>query len=264
MTPRQYLGKELARARIAAGFSSQQAFADRLGYDRSVISKVESGDRVPSMDVLEKIAEATGIERELFERMTDFVRESDGAVPGWFAPYREREREAHTLRLWHPGIVSGLLQTGEYAHALFAATGASTDRIDELVAERLDRQSVLDRASVVAVLDESVLRRLIGSPATMYDQLTHLVELSERPNISVGIVPSAIGANAGLAGGFQLASSDSVPGTLLREAMEDITSETASLTREATRIFDLVRADALPRALSRELILRTADEKWKQ
>jgi transcriptional regulator with XRE-family HTH domain len=264
MTPRQYLGRELARARVAAGYKSQQALADHLGFDRTVISKAESGDRIPSPDVLAAWCEACGMDLATYERMADFVRESDGALPGWFAPYRERERGAYTLRLWQPLIVSGLLQTGEYARALIVATGAGPDRVDELVAERLDRQLILDRANVIAVLDESVLHRLIGSPAIMYDQLTHVVELSERPNVSVQVVPASIGANAGLSGGFQLASSDGAHDTLLREAVEDITSETGSLTREAIRIFDLVRADALPRALSRDRIMEVANDKWKQ
>lgn len=220
---------------------------------------------MPSLDVLSKWAEATGIDLELFERMTEFARSADGPVPDWFAPWLEREKTAHTLRLWQPIIIPGLLQTPEYARALFIAESVSADRADELVAERLDRQASLDRTdapNVTAVLDESVLHRLIGSPAIMHEALTHLADLAERPNISVGIVPASTGANAGLSGGFQLASCDGSPDVLNMTGVEDVTEETRSLVRRAIRIFDLVRDEALPRAASRALILEAA-EKWK-
>lgn len=265
MTPRQYLGSELARARVAAGFSSQQALADHLGFDRTVITKAETGERPPSLDVLAKLAEATSLDRDLFERMTEFVRSADGPVPDWFAPWLEREREAHTLRLWQPIILPGLLQTTEYARALFIAEGATPDHADELVAERLERQAILDRAdapNVIAVLDESVLHRLIGSTPIMHEALTHLADMAERPSVSIGIVPASTGANAGLSGGFQLASCDGAPDVLNMTGVEDVTEETRSLVRRAVRIFDLVRDEALPRAASRELILKAA-ERWK-
>jgi len=265
MTPRQYLGSELARARVAAGFSSQQALADHLGFDRTVITKAETGDRPPSLDVLAKLAEATGLDKELFERMTEFVRSADGPVPDWFAPWLEREREAHTLRLWQPIIIPGLLQTPEYARALFVAEGASHDRADELVSERLERQAILDSATapnVIAVMDEGVLHKLIGAPPIMHEALTHLATMAERPGVSVGIVPASTGANAGLSGGFQLASCDGTPDILNMSGVEDVTEETRSLVRRAVRIFDLVRDEALPRAASRALIVEAA-EKWK-
>ena len=96
----------------------------------------------------------------------------------------------------------------------------------------------------------------------MYEQLTHLAEMAARPSISVEVVPASTGANAGLGGGFQLASSDGAPDVLNMNGVEDVTDERRSLVRHATRIFDLVRGDALPRAASRALILEAA-EQWK-
>jgi hypothetical protein len=115
---------------------------------------------------------------------------------------------------------------------------------------------------VVTVLDESALHRLVGSPAVMYEQLIHLADVAERANISVEIVPASTGANAGLSGGFQLASCDSTPDVLNMNGVEDVMEERRSLVRHATLIFDLVRGDALPRAASRTLILEAA-EQWK-
>jgi hypothetical protein len=175
------------------------------------------------------------------------------------------EAEAHTLRIWQPLIIPGLLQVAEYARALFLAAGADDAKADELVAVRLERQGIFDRAEppdVITVLDESALHRLVGSPAIMCEQLTHIAALAERPNVSVEVVPSSTGANAGLGGGFQLASSDGVPDVLNMNGVQDVTDEGRSLVRHATRIFDLVRGDALPRAASRTVILEAA-EQWK-
>ena len=87
--------------------------------------------------------------------------------------------------MWSPILIPGLLQTAEYARALFVAAGEDDERAEELIAARMDRQAILDRVRpphLVAVLDEAVLHRLIGTPAVMHDQLTHLAGLSERPN----------------------------------------------------------------------------------
>jgi len=265
--PAAFLGAELRRARVAAGFSSQEVLAAKLGYDRSVIAKAETGERPPSPEVAE------ALEAELFPegpsgwvgRLAKLARRADGPIPSWFESWLEAEREAHTLRLWSPVLVPGLLQTAEYARALFLATGLDEDAAQEHVSVRLDRQVILDRGKpphVVVVLDESVLHRLIGSPQVMADQLVHLAEISERQNLSVQVILSATGANAGLSGAFDLASGDGAPEVLRMEAVEDVTAESRSLIRAAANIFVRVQADALPRAASRTLILEAA-EQWK-
>jgi transcriptional regulator with XRE-family HTH domain len=263
--PRAFLGRELRRARAAAGFSSQDALAARLGFDRTVIAKAETGDRVPTPEVLSAWCEACSLDGELFERWAVLARRADGPVPSWFESWLEAEGRAHALKIWQPLIVPGLFQTAEYARALFLAAGADCDRADDLVAVRLDRQAILDRADpphVVAVIDEQVLHRLIGSAQVMADQLAHLAGLCERPDITIQVLPSETGANAGLSGALDLASSDGAPDVLRMEAVEDVTVETRSLVRRAANIFDRVRADALPRAASRALILEAA-EQWK-
>lgn len=263
--PRAFLGRELRQARVAAGFSSQEALAARLDFDRTVVAKAETGDRPPTDEVLDAWCEACNLDRELFGRWAAFARRTDGPIPSWFESWLEAERAAHTLRLWSPILVPGLLQTGEYARALFIAAGEDAERSDELVTARLERQAILDRANpphVVAVLDEAVLQRLIGTPATMHDQLAHLAAVSERPHVSVEIVPASTGANAGLSGGFQLASCDGAPDVLNMSGVEDVTAESRSLLRRATVVFDLVRGDALPRTASRAVVTEAA-EQWK-
>jgi transcriptional regulator with XRE-family HTH domain len=263
--PKAFLGRELARARKAAGFSSQDALAARLGFDRTVIAKAESGERVPTDEVLDAWCEACNLDRELFGRWAAFARRTDGPIPSWFESWLEAERQAHMLRIWQPLVIPGLFQTADYARALFLAAGADQDRADDLVTVRLDRQAILERPDpphVVAVLDESVLHRLTGSAQIMADQLAHLADQAERPNISAQVLPSETGANAGLSGALDLASADGAPEVLRMEAVEDVTVESRSLVRQATNIFVRVQADALPRAASLALI-RKAAEQWK-
>jgi transcriptional regulator with XRE-family HTH domain len=263
--PAAFLGGELRRARVAAGFSSQDALAAKLGFDRTVIAKAETGERPPTDDVLAAWCTACRLNDELFGRLVVLARRADGPVPTWFEDWLRAEGEAHTLRIWQPLIIPGLLQTAEYARALFLAAGADDVKADELVAVRMERQSIFDRPEpphVITVLDESVLHRLVGSPVIMYEQLTHLAGLAQRPDISAEIVPASTGANAGLSGGFQLASCDGAPDVLYMNSVEDVTEEKRSLVRHATRVFDLVRGDALPRAASRTLIMEAA-EQWK-
>lgn len=263
--PRAFLGEELRRARVAAGFTSQDSLAAKLGFDRTVVTKAETGARPPSADVVAAWCTACGIDGELFSRLNLLAHFGDGPVPTWFEDWLEAEARAHTLRIWQPLIIPGLLQTAEYARALFLAAGADDGRADELVEIRMQRQAICDQAEpphVVAILDESVLHRLIGAPAIMSDQLSHLLTMADRPNIQVQIVPSARGAHAGLSGGFALASGDDAPDVLRMEAVEDVTEERRALVRHATLVFDLVRGDALPQDGSRALIMEAA-EQWK-
>jgi transcriptional regulator with XRE-family HTH domain len=263
--PRAFLGRELRRARVAAGFSSQETLAARLGFDRTVIAKAETGDRPPTDDVLSAWSEECGLDAELFGRWAALARRTDGPIPSWFESWLEAERLAHMLRIWQPLVIPGLMQTAEYARALFIAAGADQDRADDLVTVRLDRQAILDRPDhphVVAVIDESVLHRLVGSPQIMSDQLARVADLAERPDITVQVLPSETGANAGLSGAFDLASGDGAPEVLRMEAVEDVTVESRSLVRQATNIFVRVQADALPRMASLALI-REAAEQWK-
>jgi transcriptional regulator with XRE-family HTH domain len=130
--PKAFLGRELARARKAASFSSQDTLAARLGFDRTVIAKAETGDRVPTPDVLSAWCDACNLDAELFERMAAMARRTDGPIPSWFESWLEAERQAHTLRIWQPLIIPGLFQTAEYARALFVAAGEDAERADEL------------------------------------------------------------------------------------------------------------------------------------
>jgi transcriptional regulator with XRE-family HTH domain len=262
--PVAFLGAELRRGRQAAGFSSQDALASQLRFDRSVIAKVETGERLPSVEVLAAWCEACQLDPELSGRMTALARRAGGLVPEWFGGWLEAEREAHTLRLWSPLLIPGLLQNVDYARALFLGAGVSEDEAAGLADARMERQLILGRREppqVIAVIDETALRRLIGSAEIMAAQLEYVAAVAEQVNVTVHVLP-AVGANAGLFGTFTLASGDSMPDTLVLDSIEDRVTQDRGLVRRASVVFDHVRRDVLPRVPSHDLILRVAEE-WK-
>jgi transcriptional regulator with XRE-family HTH domain len=268
--PAAFLGDELARARLAAGFGSQQALADHLGFDRSVVGKAESGDRPPTPDVLRSWVKACNMDEDHYVRLAVLARRADGPVPRWFETWLAAEETASMLKYWSPIIVTPIFQTAAYARALLLAaqTDTSDDTIGVLTAAKVSRALILDRADppeVVALIDELALRRLIGSPEVMHEQLVHIAELAERPYVCVQVVPTAVGATAGLSGALNLASSDGGPDVLHTDAVpEGHTTESRSLVRKAAVAFERMHGYAMPRAQSRDLIMEVADELWKQ
>ena len=268
--PRAFLGTELTRARKAAGFTSQDALAAKLGFDRTVIAKAETGDRPPTDEVLDAWCDVCNLDRELFGRWAAFARRTDGPIPSWFESWLEAEQTAAMLKYWSPIIITPIFQTAGYARALLLAaqTDTSDEAIDALVAAKLARAVILDRADppdVVALIDELALRRLVGSPEVMHEQLAHIAELAERPYVCVQVVPTAVGATAGLSGDVSLASGDGGPDVLHTDAVpEGHTTEARSLVRKAGVAFERTRGYAMPRAQSRELIMEVANELWKQ
>jgi hypothetical protein len=117
---------------------------------------------------------------------------------------------------------------------------------------------------VVALIDEFVLHRLIGSSEIMHEQLLHIAELAQRPYVCVQVVPTAAGATACLSGAMNLASAEGSPDVLHNDAVpEGHTTEARSLVRGAKVAFERTRGHAMPCAQSRDLILEVANEKWK-
>jgi DNA-binding XRE family transcriptional regulator len=263
-----WLGEELRSVRVAGGYTSQDQLARELGFDRTVIVKAETGARPPSEDVAAKIGEMfPELCNGLYVQLAAIARKSNGPIPGWFADWLTREREATSIRIWQQIIIPGLLQTADYARALFVGERKNLDEdaLDELVTARLARQAIFDKPKpphLWVVLDESVLHRLIGAAKTMHDQLVHLADMAERPSISIQVVPASVGAHAGLACAFLIGSAESDPDLLLVEAIEDQTIKDQEVVGKAAVAFDLVRGDALPRRASQDLILKVAESKW--
>jgi hypothetical protein len=113
------------------------------------------------------------------------------------------------------------------------------------------------------LLAEGVLHQLIGSHKIMHEQLAQVADMSCRPGITVQVVPAEVGAHAGLLGAFIVAGFDGSPSTLYVEtAVEGQTIEKPALVSKAALAFDRLRAEALPRGASRDLIGKVAEQRW--
>lgn len=171
-----------------------------------------------------------------------------------------------SLRTWQPLLIPGLLQTEDYARAILSANPDNEDDLETYVAARMERQAIRDRdrpPHLWVVLDEPVLHRCVGSAKVMREQLLHLVKLAERPRITIQVVPARVGVHAGLLGAFIIAGLDGASDIVYMETSSD--GQTIELPRVVTRItlrFDTLRAVALPRDDSLNLIVKVAEERW--
>lgn len=265
--PAAFLGAELKRARLAAGFSSQDALAARLGFDRSVITKIERGDRAPSSDILAAWCSTCQVaDTELFGRLSVLARRAGTLIPTWFEGWLEAERQAESLSCWEPLLVPGLAQTADYAKSLFEAWRlADEEDIDQLVAGRMERQHIFERAdppSLWIIIDEAVIHRRIGSEKVMYDQLTHLVKLAVRPRTTIQVIPGDVGAHVGLLGAFAVANIGGAGIVYMESPDQGQTTGAPSVVAKVRAAFEVLRAEALPRQASRELIMKVAEERW--
>jgi hypothetical protein len=207
--------------------------------------------------------QVTGRLRRVYERLGRVARvRAAGPAKVWFSGYVDAEGKAYTIRIWQPLIMPGLVQTERYARALYTAMSMPGDQITEQLGLRMGRQAILSRPNppnVTIVLWEPVLHHMIGSPEIMSEQLSRLAELSR--SITIQVVPSETGGNAGLGGAVSLVEGPGGPVLLANAVIEDQVTTDTSLVLRAGATFDAVRGDALPRAQSRNLISE-ANERW--
>lgn len=262
--PAKRLGRKLREARIAAGYRSQQAFGEAMPLHRTTVAKIEIGQRHINADVLKKWCELCHVDFELYEASARLAWVAEASpVPVWFEDFRKAQVLAHTIRTWHPVVIPGPLQVPDYARALAKSTGAREELVEERVAARIDlQQRTVERRPVpvnlLAVMDESVLHRLVGSEDIRYRQLVHLAEQGQRNHIQIQVVPASRAGNAGHVGGFTIASLDDAD-VLLMDALEDVTSDNRSKIREGLSVFDRIRWSALSGPESIELITKVAE-----
>jgi len=256
-TSRKQLADQLKEARVKAGFSTQAALARELKIVRPVISKAENHQYPPpSVEVVTAWAKTT---RKPVDPWLDLMERCKSGTPDWFMPYATAEAAATSLRFWGPLLVPGVIQTEAYATELLTIEGNSGNRLSELVTARMDRQVVIGRTRIVAVVDYTVLQRDLGSPALMAEQCDRLVKLADDNAIRIHVVPR--GANIGLYGAFGIASRDSRV-TVNLTSIRDVTSTDPELVEECLSAFDDILAAALPRRDSVDYI-RTQADQWR-
>ena len=184
-------GRVLSISREEAGLSQGQ-LAAMLVVDRSTVAKIETGDRVPHLD----FAKSCDKHLRTGELLTKLHGEIDWYAtvdhPDWFRRRAKMDAELTELYEYQSQLVPGLLQTEAYARKLFLQVDREGPQVEERVEARLSRQLRFLEPSgplLVALLDESCIRRVIGGREVMREQLDHLLRLAELPNIVVQVVP---------------------------------------------------------------------------
>jgi transcriptional regulator with XRE-family HTH domain len=218
--PRRQLGRLLRQLRTEAGVTLD-ASAEALEYSRQKIWRIESGlGAVRALDV-KAMCDLYKVSPEMTDVLRGLASETKAkgwwhaygdAVPSWFELYVGLEGAASRLRGYDESLITGILQTKDYAQALYRLDrpASGEEERERAVEVRLQRQALLTRRLPKAprlegVLSEAVLRRVVGGPAVMADQLRHLLKVAELPNVSLRVLPLAAGPYSGaVAGTFMI------------------------------------------------------------
>ncbi len=217
---RMLLGSHLRRLREAQGITREKA-GYSIRSSESKISRMELGRVSFKTRDVEDLLTLYGVTDES-ERtsLLSLAKEANVAgwwhsysdvLPSWFPTYVGLEAAAHFIRSYEVQFVHGLLQTEAYAHAVVARgmKSATDAEIDKRVAVRMERQKYLvseNAPEFHCVLDEAALRRPYGGREVMRNQLQHLIDVSERPNVQLQVMPFSFGGHSGESGAFTVLS----------------------------------------------------------
>jgi transcriptional regulator with XRE-family HTH domain len=212
----QWLGQSLRQLRESASLTLQQA-AEFLQRNAATVSRFESGEypirRPDLMALLDLYGVSERRRRDGLLRLSEDVWQKgwwDGYaadVERQFVDYVWLESRALAIRAFDCILLPGLLQTRDYAQAVISAAEweAGPEQVGRWVQLRMDRQAVLHSAEpprVSVIVDELVLRREVGGPGVLADQLTHLLACAELPHLDLRVLPASLGTHASLSGGF--------------------------------------------------------------
>ncbi|WP_329033220.1 helix-turn-helix domain-containing protein [Streptomyces sp. NBC_01725] len=274
-TRRRQLGAMMRKLRASKGMTLEEA-GRLVGVSKATVSRYETQEgpvKWPIVDALCREYDASDAERNAVVALA-----KDAKQQGWWGPFSnsipaemsllltledEASREDHFSCVYVPG----LLQTRNYNTAIQQANEMhlAPQEVERLVDIRMKRQEILNRAQpphLWAILDESVIRRVVGSREIMHEQLNHLLEANESPDITLQILPFAKGAHSAALGSFVIlggveASLDVVyvdlhVGSLFMEKDEELNRYRLA--------FDYLRAQALDMSASSLMIERVREE----
>lgn len=254
---------ELKRFREEKGLT-REAVGELIGSSEASIFRYEKGDTRPQPGVVSAMLEVYGVTGKQRDELLLMAR--DARKRGWWHQHRQSlkpgfdsyiglEAAASIIRAYEALTIPGLLQTEAYARAVIEAyslSDAPAD-VDEKVSVRLSRQDLITRSTgrtqILVVLDEGVLRRTVGGPETMQEQIQHLIAMAAEPNIVIHVLPFGVGAHAAMGGPFYLLSFPE-PGdpdlVYLEQATSGLMPEEPEEVRRYTLIFGALLGKALP------------------
>ncbi|WP_367131453.1 helix-turn-helix domain-containing protein [Saccharothrix sp. HUAS TT1] len=213
------LGARLRNARESNNLS-QRALAKKIGVVHSLLSRNESGQRVPTRAEVVRILEPLYLPDREREEILAMTEDPDGSPLAIVElPHRrvqlaalvEVEQMAKEVVSWSPLIIPGLLQVSAYTRTIMEAARIPDEEIATRVAVRMGRRDILTRRNPVqytAIIGEGVLHQEFGSREVMAEQFDHLLMMSAHENVDLRIMPTATGWHPGLSGAFMLLRCD--------------------------------------------------------
>ncbi len=272
---RRRLGQELRKLRELKGMTAEEV-AERLLVSQSKISRLENGRRSISQRDVRDLCGVYGVEdHRIVDSLMQMAKES--RQQGWwhafgdipYSVYIGLETDAASLRVYEASLVPGLLQTPNYASAVTEGSWpeATTADVERRVQVRMRRQErITDPENPLrlwAVIDESALRRIVGSNSIMREQMEHLVEFSMQPHITVQVLPYSVGAHPGMYGKFSILEFHD-PQDASTVYLEGITSdlylEKPNDVQAYSVMYEHLRMQALNAEDSRRFMLQVAED----
>ncbi|WP_433333391.1 helix-turn-helix domain-containing protein [Spirillospora sp. CA-294931] len=269
------LARELRECRFAAGLTGEQAAAE-LGWSAAKLSRIETARSGVTVADVKRLLGLFQISETQGDRLVDLARsaqrrgwwESIASLPEDYRTYLGLEDEASFLRSFRLGPVNGLLQTEQYARAIIrnVVPRLPPGEIEQAVEVRLKRQARLlgpNPLKIWTVLEESVIRRLIGGPEVAREQLAHLLTVCEMANVTIQILPFTKGAHPSLGFRFNILSfhEDLLPDVVhIEEMTGDIFIENEKRAFRYMLAFEEIQQRALSEQESREFIAQAIDD----
>ncbi|QHA04834.1 helix-turn-helix domain-containing protein [Streptomyces broussonetiae] len=260
-TPREKYGEELRLRRIAVGLT-QGELGNQVVCSPTLISHFEAGRRLPKPDDARQIDLALKTDG-FFER---WLKDLDNKYDVHFAAAAELEQQASLIQQFAITLVPGMLQTPDYARAVFAAyrPNHTAEELDDDVVIRTQRARILAdpvKPEVWTLLDEAVLRRSIGGPQVMAEQLHRIADLAEVGRLRLHVVPYDVGAHALVQSLLTLMSfEDSAPVAYIEAFLIGQLLDDPALVSASQTAYSLALSDALSHQKSLALVRAAAEE----
>ncbi|WP_406386685.1 helix-turn-helix domain-containing protein [Streptomyces sp. NBC_01618] len=256
------VGRQIRLWRETAGLRAKE-LGDAIGYGENQVYKVEAGKRIPKPEFLDKADQVLGAGGKLAAMKRDVA---EARYPKKVRDLAKLEAGAVEMGAYASDVVHGLLQTEEYARALYKERrpAYTEDQVDRLVAARMARQSVFERRPaplLTFVQEEATLRRPIGGKMVLRRQLEHLLELGALRHVEIQVMPTDTEEHAGLAGSHRVLKLND--GTAVGHNEVQLTSRLIADPKEVQILemrYGLIRSQALTPRLSRTFIEKLLGE----
>jgi transcriptional regulator with XRE-family HTH domain len=259
-TQREKYGEELRLRRTAARLT-QEELGEQVVCSPTLISHFEAGRRLPKPDDAQRIDRALGTDGFFVRWLEDL----ESKYADHFAAVAELEQQATLIQQFALSLVPGVFQTDGYARALFRAyrPNHTTEELDEAVVIRTKRARILDgplKPVFWTLLDESVLRRSVGGPQIMAEQLYKIADLAEAGRLRLHVLPYGVGAHALQQSLLTLMSfKDSAPVAYAEAFLTGNLMDDPALVAASQTAYALALSDALSQQESLALVRAAAE-----